>query len=85
MVRDKTSNKLFVVQETPQEIQIRQTRELQEERQSDEEHKKTCPHCQTDKDIYLCYLQRALIKAFQMGHTEGDVLNEVKHIWKGFN
>jgi hypothetical protein len=84
IVRDKTTNKLFVVQETPEQIAVRQKRELAEEQQSDEEHMKTCTHCKTDEDIYLCYLQRAMIKAFQMGRSEEDVLKEVKSLWKNF-
>jgi hypothetical protein len=84
IVRDKTTNKLFVIQETPQQLEARQAKELAEEQQSDAEHMKTCPHCKTDEDIYRCYLQRAIIKAFQMGHTKEDVLKEVKNLWNGF-
>jgi hypothetical protein len=83
-IREVQTEKLFVVQESPQEVAVRQAQELAEERQSDEEHRKTCPHCTTDEAIYLCYLQRAMIKAFQMGRSEADVVKEVKRMWRGF-
>jgi hypothetical protein len=77
-------SKLFVIKEDPQTMAIRQAQELREERESDEEHMKHCPHCHTQEDLYLCYLQKALIKAFQIGHSEDEVLREVRRMWRGF-
>jgi hypothetical protein len=77
-------NKLFVIKEDPQVMAIREAQELADERASDEEHMKHCPHCHTQEDLYMCYLQKALIKAFQIGHSEAEVLRAVRRLWRGF-
>jgi hypothetical protein len=73
-----------VLVETHHEAAKRQARELAEEMESDEEHKKHCPNCRTDEDIFACHLQKAAIKGFQMGKSEAEVIATLRSMWRRF-